>query len=415
MNRTALLVAALALTAPLVGVGTVVASEDVTLTVTVTDDDKNAVAGALVTVSWNDDERTEETRSNGQALIDVPSGADVEVDVEHGDLVLNNPKEVGTVDDHTTVAVDLFPKTDGEITVVENDTSIADATVALTKDDDTRAAATGTTDDDGVFTAEAIEAGTYDVDVEKAGYYDESASVDLRSNDGTTVALESGTERVTVSVTDGYFGEPLQTDVTILQDGERDATLSTNADGERSVPLEVNTAYTAVIESDEYDDASNERAFTVGESATEVDYVVERAPVVALEASNEHVLVGETVGVDVTDEYGDPVADAELVLDDSTVATTDDGGSATVTIERHGELELTAQDGDVADTVVIDGVDPDATDDSFTEERSEVENETDTDDADDSIPGFAAGTAGVALALVLGVAFAHRRRSGPAN
>ncbi|MFC4439051.1 MULTISPECIES: carboxypeptidase-like regulatory domain-containing protein [Natrialbaceae] len=412
MNRIALLTAVLVLTAPLVGVGTAVASEDVTLTVTVTDGDENAVAGALVTVSWDDDERTEETRSNGQALIDVPSGADVEVDVEHDDLVQNNPKEVGTVDDHTTVAVDLFSKTDGEITVVENDASIADATVALTKDDDTRAAATGTTDDDGVFTAEAIEAGTYDVDVEKAGYYDESASVDLRSNDGTTVALESGTERVTVSVTDGYFEEPLQTDVTILQDGERDATLSTNADGERSVPLAVNTAYTAVIEADEYDDASNEHEFTVGESATEVDYVVERAPVVALEASNERVLVGETVGVDVTDEYGDPVADAELVLDGSTVATTDDGGSATVTIERHGELELTAQHGDVADAVVIDGVDPDATDDSLTEERSEVENETDTDDADDSVPGFAAGTAGAALALVLGVAIVRLRGYG---
>lgn len=409
MKRIGLLVAALVITALLVGVGTAVATEDVTVSVIVTDDDENAVGGAQVTVSWDDGERTDETRSNGQALIDVPSGADVAVDVEHDDLVQNNPREVGTVSDHATVGADLYPETDGEITVVENDTPIADATVTLTREDDTRTAATGTTDDDGVFTAEAIEVGTYEIDAEKAGYYDESASIDLRSNDGTTVALESGTERVTVSVTDGYVEEPLQTDVTILHDGERDATLSTNADGERTVPLEVNTAYTAVVEADEYDDASNEHEFTVGESETAVDYEVERAPALTLEASNERVLVGETVGVDVTDEYGDPVDDAELVLDGSTVATTDDDGSATVTIERHGELELTAQDGDVTDTVAVDGVDPDATDDSLTEEQSEVENETDTDDEDDSIPGFAAGTAGVALVLVLGIAIAHRR------
>ncbi|WP_306052861.1 carboxypeptidase-like regulatory domain-containing protein [Natronococcus wangiae] len=410
MKRIALLVAALVITAPLVGAGTVVASDNVTLTVTVTDDDENAVGGAQVAASWDDGERTDETRSNGRALIDVPSGADVEVDVEHDDLVLNNPKEVGTVSDHTTVAVDLYPEIDGEITIVENDTPIADATVTLTKDGDTRAAAAGTTDDDGVFVAEGVEVGSYDVDVEKAGYYDESTDVDLRSTDGTTVALESGTERVTFSVVEGYFDEPLRTDVTILQDGVRDATLSTNADGERTIPLVVNTEYTAVIEDDGYDDASNEREFTVGESATEVDYVVERAPALTLEASNERVLVGETVGVEVTDEYGDPVDDAEIVLDGSTAATTDADGEASVTIETHGELELTAQDGGVTDTIVIDGVDPDATNDSPTEERSEVENASDGD-ADESIPGFGAGAAGVALALVLGGAIAYRRRS----
>jgi hypothetical protein len=407
MNRIALLVAALVVTAPLIGIGAASATDDITLSVIVEDDDGNAVDDATVTATWDDDERTDETRSNGQVLIDVPADADVSVDVDHDDLVLNNPEEIGTVDDHTTVDVTLYPETDGEITVVENDTPVADATVSLTKDDDTRTAATGTTDDDGVFTAESIETGSYDVAVEKAGYYDESATVDLRANDGTSVALESGTERVTFSVTDGYFEKPLETNVTILQDGVRDATLSTNADGERSVPLDVNTAYTAAIEKDGYDDGANDREFTVGEDGAEVDYVVERTPALTLEASNERILVDETVGLEVTDEYDNPVADAEIVADDSTVATTADDGSATLTVETPGELELTAQNGSAtSDVTTVTGVDPDAPNDSTTDAELEGENET---DLEDSVPGFALGAAVAALAVVLSAAIVGRR------
>ncbi|MFC4543151.1 carboxypeptidase-like regulatory domain-containing protein [Halosolutus amylolyticus] len=400
MYRFVLFVTVCVLTTPMLTAGAVGASEEVTVSVHVVDDDGDDVAGATVTATWDGGEETETTAANGQTLIDVPNGADVSITVEDDALVQNNPREIGTVRSHTDVTVELFPETTATVTVTDGEAAIDGATVTLTRTDDDRAAATGTTDGDGEVTAEGIEEGRYDVVVERTGYYDESAVVDFATTDEASVELESGTVDVSVTVTDSYLDAPLETDVGFYKDGDHDATVSTDEDGQRTIPLDVNTKYTAVVEKDGYGEP--ERTVDVGESDRTVSYEIERAPAVTLESTNERVLVGETVGVGVTDEYGEPIEGAEVRLDGEAVATTAADGSATVPIDEAGDRELTAVTEDTtAETVTVEGVDPDADDGTVEGDETDEQAETETDETDDSVPGFGALVAAAALAATM--------------
>ncbi|WP_254761412.1 carboxypeptidase-like regulatory domain-containing protein [Natrinema marinum] len=408
MNRIVLLVVVAVCLVPLVGAGAAQSTERVTVTVHVVDDAGNDVGDAAVTASWDGGEATGTTASNGQTLIDVPKSADVSVTVEHADYVLNNPARLGAVTDHTTRTVEVHAPTGGEIAVTEDGDSVADATVTLTKVGDDRAAATGTTDADGAFAVENIEAGVYDVTVRKPGYYERSTTVDLASTDSTTVDIESGSAEVTFAVTDSTLEQPLEVDVTILHDGKRDSTLSTNEKGERSIDLQVNTKYTVRIEGDGY--GTHERQLTVGETDTSRSYRIERTPMLTVESANERVLLGETVSVTVTDEYGEPVEGATVRLDGSSAATTNAEGAATVPIETAGELELTAEaDGTTSSPVVVEGVDPNGAD-SNGGEGSESENSSADTPADDGMPGFGSPAAIAAIAAVVGGFVARQRR-----
>jgi PGF-CTERM protein len=404
MNRTVLFVVVAVCLAPLAGVGAAQSTDEVTVTVHVVDDEGNDVGGASVTASWDGGERTGETASNGQVFIDVPSGANVSITAEHDDFVQNNPTEMGTLTDHTKVTVEMFPPTDGEVTVTENDDPVESAAVSLTKRGDDRAVTEGETDADGVFAVESVETGVYEITVEKPGYYDTTASVDLADTNATTVGIESGTSEVTFTVTDRYLEEPLEADVTVLTDGKRDATISTNEKGKRSIDLRVNTAYTVVIAAEGY--GESERQLTVGETDMSRSYGVKRAPTLSLEPSNERVLVGETVRVDVTDEYGDPVEGATITVDGSSVGTTDGDGSATVPIETAGSLEFTAETGDTTSSAVtVEGVDPNADGDGDAENDSTSPEES----SGDGIPGFGAPVGVIAIAaLVCGLLVRHR-------
>lgn len=401
MNRLVLLVVVAVCLVPLTGVAA--AGEEVTVTVHVVDDNGADVGGASVTASWEGGEATERTASNGQTLIDVPSGADVSIAVEHDDYVQNNPVELGTVTDHRSETVEVFPPAGGEITVTEDGDPVESASVTLTKRGDERAAAEGTTSADGTFAVANLERGVYDVTVRKPGYYEASTTTDLGTTDSTTVDVESGRAEVTFTITDGHLEKPLQVDVTLLNDGKRDATISTNEKGTRSIDLHVNTKYAVVIEGDGYGEVK--RQLTVGETDTSRRYEIERSPTLTLEASNERVLIGETVGVDVTDEYDDPVEGATIRLGGSSVATTDASGSATVPIETAGELELTAEaDGTTSKAVVVTGVDPD--EDDVTENETDDSNGSSTDDG---IPGFGMPAAATAIAALVGGLVARRR------
>ncbi|MDS0475839.1 carboxypeptidase regulatory-like domain-containing protein [Natrinema sp. 1APR25-10V2] len=399
MKRIVLLVVAAVCLASLAGAGAAQSTEEVTVTVHVVDDAGNAVGDASVTASWEGGEATGTTASNGQTLIDVPKGADVSVTVDHADYVLNNPARLGTVSDHTTRTVEVHAPTDGEITVTEDGEPVADATVTLTKAGDDRAAATGTTASDGVLAVESVEAGVYDVTVRKSGYYEQSTTVDLASTDSTTVDVEPGTAEVTFAVTDGILEQPLEVDVTILHDGKRDATLSTNEKGKRSIDLRVNTKYTVRIEGDGY--GTHERQLTVDETDTSRSYRIERTPALTLETANERVLLDETVGVTVTDEYGEPVEGATVRVDGSSAATTNAEGTAAVPVETAGELELTAEaDGTTSSPVVVEGVDPNG-EGSNDDEGSDDESSSSETAADDGMPGFGSPAAVVAIAALI--------------
>ncbi|SEP61991.1 carboxypeptidase-like regulatory domain-containing protein [Natrinema salaciae] len=412
MNRLVVLVAVAVCLTTFVGVGAAQSNGDVTVTVHVVADDGSDVGGASVTVAWDGGESTEQTASNGRALIDVPSGADVSIAVDDEEYVRNNPVEIGTVTNHTTETVTVYPPTDGEIAVVADDDPVESATVTLTKRGDDRAAAEGTTDSDGIFAVDDLETGVYDVTVTKPGYYEESTTVDLAAVDDASVDIEPGTAEVSFAITDAVLEEPLAADVTVLNDGERDSTISTNQNGERRIDLSVNTEYTVVVEAEGY--GTLERELSVGESDTSRSYGIERTPTLALETSNERVILGETVGVTVTDEYGDPVEGATVRVDGSTVATTDAAGSASVPVETAGELEFVAEaDGTTSDSVVVEGIDPDADGEDGADEGSD-ENETERTDADDpaagdGMPGFGPSTAAIAVAAFVGGLIALRR------
>ncbi|QLG48537.1 carboxypeptidase-like regulatory domain-containing protein [Natrinema halophilum] len=411
MNRLVLLVAVGLCLAALVGVGAAQSNEEKTVTVHVVDDVGNDVGGASVTASWEGGERTGQTASNGQTLIDVPTDASVSIAVDHDDYVQNNPVQIGTVTDHTTETVTVCPPTDGEIAVTENGNPIETATVTLTKRGDDRAAAEGTTDANGIFATTDLETGDYDVTVRKPGYYEETTTVDLNAVNGTTVEVESGMAEVTFTVSDGHLEQPLEVDVTVLNDGERDSTVSTNENGQRSIDLAVNTEYTVRIDGEGY--GEHERKLTVGETDTNRRYQIERSPSLTLEAANERIILGETVGVTVTDEYGEPVDEVAVRIGGSKVATTDADGSATVPIETAGSLEVTAAiDGTVSNAVVVEGIDPNADEDEDEDDdtaRENTDNSSETLTSDDSVPGFGAPAALVIVALLVGKLAFHQR------
>ena len=125
-------VAALIVSLGIGTLGTVSAQEQTTMTVSVTDGNGDPISDAEVTASWGDGEGTDTTRANGNALIDVPTGADIEVSVEHPDYVQNIPK---TVDDpDNTVSIEMLEPGAAEITVVdeENGEPVEDVQLTLT-------------------------------------------------------------------------------------------------------------------------------------------------------------------------------------------------------------------------------------------------------------------------------------------
>ncbi|WP_254524597.1 carboxypeptidase-like regulatory domain-containing protein [Natrinema caseinilyticum] len=315
--------------------------------------------------------------------------------------------EIGTVTDHTGERVAIYPPADGEITVTEGGDSVESASVTFTKRGDDRAAATGTTDGDGVFAVTGLETGYYDVVVRKPGFYEESTTVDLETADGTTIDIDPGTAEVTFTVTDGYLDQSLEVDVTILKDGERDSTVSTNQNGQRSIDLAVNTEYSVRIEREGY--GEHERKLTVNETDTSRTYQIERTPSLSLEVTNDRIILGETVGVTVTDEYGDPVDGTSVRIDGTDVATTDAAGMAAVPIEAAGSLDLTAAvDGTTSNAVTVEGVDADGTGD----DGEEIENTSTGSEepaSEDGVPGFGAPAALVAGAALVG-GLAVRRR-----
>ncbi|MFB6142958.1 MAG: hypothetical protein ABEJ30_06405 [Halorientalis sp.] len=62
-----------------------------TLEVVVVNEQGDPVAGATLAVSWDGGNTTETTRANGHALVDVPTGSDVEIDIRSDQYVRNTP------------------------------------------------------------------------------------------------------------------------------------------------------------------------------------------------------------------------------------------------------------------------------------------------------------------------------------
>lgn len=379
-----------------------VVAADATLTVSIVDDSGSTIAGAELTAEWDGGSTTETTASNGKAFVDVPDGENVTLQVEHDDYVRNHPVEIIDAEEDD-VEVTVYEKAEATASVVDGNGPVADAEVRFVKDD--RLAASGETDESGEFSTGTIEAGEYTVRVEKPGYYVERPSVSVENDTTTEIAVERGSVVVDFNVTDDHFEPPRAIEgATVSVNGF--GSVNTLEDGENSMRLPVNTRFSVTVGKAGYENVTD--SFGVGESARLSNFTMQRAPSLALETVSDRVVAGERVRLEVTDEYGVPVADAAILLDDEELGETDDGGVLLATVESGGEHELVAEKGSLESNAVtveaIGGETPTAT-----SEPTPAETSTPTpEETGVGMPGFefAVALVGLALAVVL---FTRRR------
>jgi len=415
--RSVLVVAAVLFVAVAATGGAVGQSGDpVTLTVSVVDQDGDAVGGATVEASWETDSgetgtASGATASNGNVLLDVPEGAAVELDVDDDTYVRNRPLRI---DDASATDVELGVTRSGTatLTVVDDQNrSQADATVTVREDG--RSVDRGETGSDGTYETARLERGTYNVTVVKPGYYETEREVTVSLNTETTVAIERGTVTLDVRALDDHFDPPASIETGSVRvsssvfDGEVSVT-----EGTASLNVPVNAAYTVEVVKDGYD-ASPER-LRVRESAATVNVTAQRTPTLSVTPANQRVLVGETTRATVRNAYDEPVEGATVEVDGEEVGETDERGEIDVPISSAGDRTIVAREGDVeSDPATVEGVETaDEADGNGTEGDGNDSDGSDdgSGDTDDGAPGFGVAAAVLALLAAAGVAGRLRDR-----
>ena len=385
-------------------------ADPVTLTVSVVDQDGDALGGTTVEATWETDSgetgtASGATASNGKVFLDVPEGSSVELDVDDDTYVRNRPLEV---DNATARDVELGVTRSGTATLSVLDgenRSQADARVVVREDG--RSVDRGETGSDGVYETARLERGTYNVTVVKPGYFRTEREVTVSLNTAETVRIERGTVRLDVRVLDDHFDPPetIESGSVRVSSSVFDGEVSVT-EGTASLNVPVNAAYTVEIVSDGYD-ASPEHVL-VRESALRVNATAQRTPALSVTPANDRVLVGETTRVTVRNAYGEPAAGATVEVDGEPVGETDDRGEVAVEISADGDRTIVARDGDVeSEPVTVEGVDT-ASEADPGANGSNASGEDDSGDTDDGAPGF--GVVAAVLALLAAAAAAGRYR-----
>jgi PGF-CTERM protein len=403
------LVGAAVLFVAVVATGGAVGQDQVTLTVSVADQDGDAVGGMTVEAEWETESgetgtATGTTASNGQVLLDVPEGATVELDVDDDTYVRNTPLEI---ENASAAEIDLGVTRSGTATVTVLDTqnqSQADARVTVREDG--RTVDRGETNSEGEYETARLERGTYEVSVVKPGYFETEREVTVSLNTEETVRIERGTVTLDVRTFDDHFEPPRPIDngSVRLSSSVYNAEV-TVTEGATSLNVPVNTAYTVEVVKDEYD-ASPER-IRVRESPTTVNVTAQRTPTLSVTPANDRVLVGETTRVTVRNAYGEPAAGVTVEVDGEAVGETDDRGEIDVEISSAGNRTIVAQDGDVeSDPATVEGVETA----SEADPGANGSNGTGDDggETDEGVPGF--GVVAAVIALLAAAAVAGRRR-----
>jgi len=184
----------------------VAAQSNVTLTVTVVDQDGDAVSGVDISATWDDGGPVDETtRSNGQALVDVPEGANVTLSVDDEDYVRNAPLEIqdaegrrrrgpggrGRLGDRRRRRRPGLGR-EREGPTYQGGDRIADAR----------------TRSDGSFTTRDIEQGDYEVRVWKEGYLRNSTDLTVDGDVTHEVRVSQDSRLLQVTVSDDHFSPP---------------------------------------------------------------------------------------------------------------------------------------------------------------------------------------------------------------
>ena len=354
------LIGAAVLFVAVVATGGAVAADPVTLTVSVTDQDGDTLGGVTVEATWETESGETETASgttasNGNVLLDVPEGADVELDVDDDTYVRNRPLRV-TNASATAVALGVTRSGTTTVTVVDGENrSQANATVRIREDG--RTVDRGETGSDGVYETARLERGAYEVAVVKPGYLRTEREVTVALNAEATVGIERGATTLDVRALDDHFDPParIETGAVQVSSSVYEAEVSVT-EGTASINVPVNAVYTVEVVKEGYD-ASPERV-RVRESSVSVNATAQRAATLSVTPANQRVLVGETTRVTVRNAYDEPVSGATVEVDGDAVGETDDRGEVDVPVSAAGNRTVVARDGSVAsEPVTIEGVD----------------------------------------------------------
>ncbi|MFB6122244.1 MAG: carboxypeptidase-like regulatory domain-containing protein [Haloferacaceae archaeon] len=375
--------------------------ELVTLTVTVADQSDRPIADVELTATWDGGSTTETTASNGQALVDVPKGADVTIRVSHPDYVRNDPYRV-TDATGGPVDVPVWRKGSLVVDVTDGEGDVRGARVVVRHK--RRVVKTGTTGSDGEYATGPLQFGDYTLTVSKPGYYTEDGSIRVTGETRKPVTIERGSVTVDFNVTDPHFDPPRPVGGVELTLGGY-GTVETLRNGEASARLPVNTDLSVTAEKEGYRRVT--RDFSVNESAKSVSLSMRRTPNLTLTPVNRRVVAGERVVVEVTNAYGDPVAGVPVYRDDARAGTTNDEGELAVRLDDPGNHSLYARSDDVrSESVTVRAIS--AGTDTATPTATRTATPTATTTADSSVPapGF---TPTLAVLALLVVAFLFRR------
>jgi PGF-CTERM protein len=380
------------------------AAADVTLTVGVETEAGDPVDGATLTATWSNGSTTATTASNGKAFIDVPEGESVEITVDHDEYMRNSPLVVEDASARD-VTMTVHSTSEATVRVVDQEGSIDDALVELSQDEETVVAERTT---DGSIETGAIEAGTYDLRVAKAGYYTVTDAIEVPADEAAEreVELERGSVTLQANVTDPYFDPPRPlSDISVTVDGQ--GTVNTQSDGRQQLSVPVNTDLTVRFTHPEYETVT--RSIEAGESALTVSASLHRADLVNVTPQTTEVVVGQPAFITATDEYGDPVTNVTVRVDGEAVTETDGDGWARIPIEEAGVHEITVEDSEATSNVTeILGVEEGSAETSVIETPTTSGTETPTGTTDTSLPGF--GPIAALLGIALAIGLAGRRR-----
>jgi uncharacterized protein (TIGR03382 family) len=414
MERTTVLAVALLVTlAGGPGLATAGSQEQVTLTVTVVDERGQPVSGATLVASWDGGETTEETRANGQALIDVPQGANVSIAVRSDTYVRNVPLEVT---DAREQSVESTVARQGSATISVVDTGgqpVGNAIVRMWHDG--QVVVNTRTDDDGVLESPTIEQGEYRLIVFREGYFRNASDLAVTGDVSRQVAIQQGSATVTFAVTDPHFDPPRPVENATISVGDI-GTVRTLGNGEATIQVPVNARTRVSVTKPNYSAVT--RRLVVGEDATTLDVSIRRTPALAVRPANDRVVVGESVTVAVTDEYGDAVEGATVQFDGDSVGQTDTDGELSVTIESEGTHRIAASTGNLTAAATVEGVRAATETPSLTATPTPTATRTATAaDAPTTTapsfgfgPGFTPVTALVAVLVAIGLVLLRRRR-----
>lgn len=382
----------------------VAAAGTVTLTVALETPGDDPVGGADVTATWDDGSTMVTTAANGKAFIDVPDGATVSLSVSHPDYVRNNPYVVEDAETED-VSVTVYEKARATFRISGGGGPIEGAQVRLRKGG--TQAVGGKTDADGVWQTGVIESGEYVVGVYKSGFYRRQLDVDIADGDTESINLDRGFVTLEVVVRDEHFDPPRpisEAEVTVSNLG----TIITQSNGRQRIDAPVNSQLEITVEKDRYRTVTQEIAIIESDKTVQVDTT--RSPQMTLRPLNERVVVGETVFMEVTDEYDEPIRNATVWVNDNEIGTTNDQGRALVRIGSPGEYDIRAKKGSREDTATVTGIQTPVAGETESASPTTTAGTVTTSATPLGQPGFDHVVAALALLSLLAVAAVRNRR-----